>query len=53
MVINSQDLFTLSTAGVKHANTVHILDFDGPKQAGECNDMRQVHDIVGSHRLKK
>ena len=34
MVLNSKGLFTWSSADVKHANTVHILDFDGPKQTG-------------------
>lgn len=41
---NRKDLFTLSSAGVKHANTVHILGFDVPKQTGKCNEKRQIDD---------
>jgi uncharacterized C2H2 Zn-finger protein len=35
MILNSKDLFTSSSSGVKHANTVHILEFDVPKQKGK------------------
>lgn len=27
----------LASTGVKHANTVHVLELDGPKQQEECN----------------
>ena len=31
---NSEGFFTWSSSGVKHVNTVHILEFGSPKQTG-------------------
>ena len=42
MILNGEGLFTLASTGVKHADTVHVLDFDGPKQT-ESNKNKQVH----------
>lgn len=40
LTYNTKELITWSSAGVKHANTVHILGFDWPKQIKK-NAMRR------------
>lgn len=30
----------LASTGVKHANTVHVLELDDPKQEEECNNKK-------------
>ena len=35
-------IITLSIADVKHVDTEHILEFDGPKNHKICNDKRDA-----------
>ena len=50
MILNGEGLFTLASTGVKHADTVRVLDFDWPKQT-ESNKNKQVHGNDSSSGL--
>ena len=52
MILNGEGLFTLASTGVKHADTVRVLDFDGPKQT-ESNKNKHVHGNDSSSGLDR